>query len=299
MSINLSDFSTFFAVARHKSFRAAGDELGLSSSAISHAIKQLEQRLQLRLFNRTTRSVSLTGAGQNLYQRLRPAFDEINTMLDEINCYRDTPTGILKINAARTAARLVLMPLLAAFSQRYPQIRVDVTSDDRLTDIVQNGFDAGIRLYDIVEKDMIATPIGPPVRLQVVATPEYFRRHGKPQHPRQITEHQSVVFRFPSGRPYHWQFHGPEGRMAVAPAGNIIVDDMDAELDAVLSGAGLGYLLDLQVSRHLAAGRLESALESWSPERSGFHLYYPNRQYMTASLRAFLDFIREPGQEPG
>ncbi|MBK5074148.1 LysR family transcriptional regulator [Budviciaceae bacterium CWB-B4] len=297
MRMNFADFATFIAVARHRSFRAAGDELGLSSSAISHAIKQLEQRLKIRLFNRTTRSVSLTEAGSNLYERLRPAFDEINTMLDEVNCFRDTPMGTLKINAARQATRLFLMPLVTGFVRQYPDLKVEITTDDSLTNIVQQEFDAGVRLSAIVEKDMIAVPLGPPVKLSVVATPEYFAQYGKPAHPRELVNHQCVVFRFPSGRPYHWEFEGPEGRLEVATSGNIVLDDMDAGLDAVLMGAGVGFLFYDQVKSYLPSGQLVSVLEEWLPERPGFQLYYPNRQYMSCGLRAFLDYIKAPDNQ--
>lgn len=292
MRLNFSDFATFIAVARHKSFRAAGDELGLSPSAISHAIKQLEQRLKIRLFNRTTRSVSLTEAGLSLFERLRPAFDEINTMLDEVNCFRDTPMGTLKINAARLASRLVLMPLVAGFSHEYPDIKVEITTDDKLVDIVQQEFDAGIRLNTTVEKDMIAVPIGPKIKLAVVATPEYLARVPAPTHPRELVNHQSVVFRFQSGRPYHWEFEGPEGKLEILPSGNIMVDDMDSALEAVLCSAGLGFLYHEQVKEHLASGELVQVLEEWLPERPSLQLYYPNRQYMTCGLRAFLDYIK-------
>ena len=233
MRMNMSDFATFFAVARNQSFRAAGDELGLSSSAISHSIKTLEQRLKIRLFNRTTRSVSLTEAGSNLYEQLRPAFDEIQIMLDEMNDFRLTPTGTLKINAARVAARIFLMPLLVGFTREYPDIKVELTTDDTLVDIVQQGFDAGVRLSGIVEKDMISVAIGPPVKLCVAATPEYFARYGKPRHPHDLLNHQCVVFRYPSGKPFHWQF---AKELEIAVAGNIILDDVDAELEAVLMG---------------------------------------------------------------
>lgn len=258
MRMNMSDFATFFAVARNQSFRAAGDELGLSSSAISHSIKTLEQRLKIRLFNRTTRSVSLTEAGSNLYERLRPAFDEIQIMLDEMNDFRLTPTGTLKINAARVAARIFLMSLLVGFTREYPDIKVELTTDDSLVDIVQQGFDAGVRLSCIVEKDMISVAIGPPVKLCVAATPEYFARYGKPRHPHDLLNHQCVVFRYPSGKPFHWQF---AKELEIAVAGNIILDDVDAELEAVLMGAGIGYLLYEQIKEYLDTGRLECVLE--------------------------------------
>lgn len=293
MRTNFTDFATFFAVARHKSFRAAGDELGLSPSAVSHAIKQLEQRLKLRLFNRTTRSVSLTEAGHTLYERLRPAFDEINTMLDEANSFRDTPMGTLKINSARLATRLFLIPLVTGFTRLYPDIKVEITSDDLLTDIVQQEFDAGVRLRAIIEKDMIAVPIGPPARFSIVATPDYFARQGKPMHPRDLLNHQCVVFRYPSGRSYHWEFEGPEGKLDIAVPGNIVLDDLDAVLDAVLIGAGVGFLYHEQIREHIEGGRLVSVLDTYLPERPGFQLYYPNRQYMSCGLRAFLDYIRD------
>ena len=289
MRMNMSDFATFFAVARNQSFRAAGDELGLSSSAISHNIKTLEQRLKIRLFNRTTRSVSLTEAGSNLYEQLRPAFDEIQIMLDEMNDFRLTPTGTLKINAARVAARIFLMPLLVGFTREYPDIKVELTTDDSLVDIVQQGFDAGVRLSGIVEKDMISVAIGPPVKLCVAATPEYFARYGKPRHPHDLLNHQCVVFRYPSGKPFHWQF---AKELEIAVAGNIILDDVDAELEAVLMGAGIGYLLYEQIKEYLDTGRLECVLEDWSTERPGFQIYYPNRQYMSCGLRAFLDYVK-------
>ena len=294
MKVNIADFTTFIAVARHKSFRAAGDELGLSPSAISHAIKQLEQRMKFRLFNRTTRSVSLTEAGLNLYERLRPAFDEINTMLDEMNCFRDTPIGTLKINAFRVAARLMLMPLVAGFTRQYPEIKVEIASEDRLVDIVQQEYDAGIRLSATVEKDMIAVPIGPKMKLVVVATPDYLARHPAPAHPGELVKHQCVVVRFPSGRPYHWEFEGPEGRLEIIPSGNIILDDMDSGLEAVLCGAGISYLYEQQARPWLESGQLISMLEEWLPEPEQWQLYYPNRQYMTCGLRAFLDYIKSP-----
>jgi len=292
MRTNIADFASFLAVARHQSFRAAADELGLSSSAVSHAIKQLEQRLKIRLFNRTTRSVSLTEAGRSLFERLQPAFKEFQTMLDEVNNFRDTPSGTLCINAARIATRHFLMPLLADFSRLYPDIRVEVTASDLLVDIVQQGYDAGIRLSAIVEKDMIATPIGPPLRPRVVATPEHFARYGIPAHPEALVDHPCVVFRYPSGRPYLWEFSHDNQPLNVAVRGNIVVDDLDAELDAVLHGAGAGLLLHEQVADYLQQGRLVSVLEEWLPERAGFQLYYPNREYMSCGLRTFLDYIR-------
>ncbi|QGH62956.1 LysR family transcriptional regulator [Serratia proteamaculans] len=293
MQPNFSDFASFIAVARYKSFREAGDELGLSPSAMSHSIKQLEQRLKVRLFNRTTRSVALTEAGLTLFERLRPVFDEINTILDEMNCFRDAPMGTLKINTSRLASRLFLLPIIAGFSRKYPDIKVEITTDDKLIDIVQQEFDAGIRLNNRVEKDMITVPIGPKIKLVVVATPEYLKHHPAPTHPCELIHHQSVVFRFQSGRPYLWEFEKPSGKLEVAPVGNIMLDDMDSALEAVLCGAGLGYLYYEQVKEHLQSGKLIKVLDDWLPERPSLQLYYPNRQYMSGPLRAFIDYMKE------
>ncbi|CAI1529022.1 D-malate degradation protein R [Serratia quinivorans] len=293
MQPNFSDFASFIAVARYKSFREAGDELGLSPSAMSHSIKQLEQRLKVRLFNRTTRSVALTEAGLTLFERLRPVFDEFNTILDEMNCFRDAPMGTLKINTSRLASRLFLLPIIAGFSRKYPDIKVEITTDDKLVDIVRQEFDAGIRLNNRVEKDMITVPIGPKIKLVVVATPEYLKHHPAPTHPCELIHHQSVIFRFQSGRPYLWEFENPSGKLEVAPVGNIMLDDMDSALEAVLCGAGLGYLYYEQVKEHLQSGKLAKVLDDWLPERPPLQLYYPNRQYMSGPLRAFIDYIKE------
>ncbi len=293
MQPSFSDFASFIAVARYKSFREAGDELGLSPSAMSHSIKQLEQRLKVRLFNRTTRSVALTEAGLTLFERLRPVFDEINTILDEMNCFRDAPMGTLKINTSRLASRLFLLPIIAGFSRKYPDIKVEITTDDRLVDIVQQEFDAGIRLDNRVEKDMITVPIGPKIKLVVVATPDYLKHHPAPTHPCELVNHQSVVFRFRSGRPYLWEFEGPAGKLEVAPIGNIKLDDIDSALEAVLCGAGLGYLYYEQVKQHLQSGKLIKVLDEWLPKQPSLQLYYPNRQYMSGPLRAFIDYLKE------
>lgn len=298
MKPGLPDFATFIAVARHKNFRAAGDELGLSPSAVSHSVKQLELRLKIRLFNRTTRSVSLTEAGSTLYERLRPAFDEIYNILDEVNSFRATPMGTLKINSARLPARLFLMPLVAGFTKAYPDIKVELTTEDKFIDIVKDEFDIGVRLHRTVEKDMIAVPIGPEVKIAVVATPNYLSRYPEPNHPSDLVKHQCIVFRYPSGRPYHWEFSNINEKLMIVPTGNIVVDDLDSELEVVLHGAGIGYLYYEQVKVFIENGSLVSILNAWLPDRPKFQLYYPNRQYMSRPLRAFLDYLHEQAQSP-
>jgi DNA-binding transcriptional LysR family regulator len=290
------DFSVFIAVARHLSFRQAGEELGTSASAVSHAIRLLEQHLQLRLLNRTTRSVSLTEAGQKLYERLRPAFEDIALTLDELNSYRESPIGTVRINAVRQGARLYLVPLAAEFMRQYPDIRIEITVDDHLVDIVSGQFDAGLRLNNIIEKDMIAIPVGPPVRYAVVATPGYFAQNPAPQTPADLTGHSCIAFRYPGGRSYHWAFHRDGQKADVAVKGSLTVDDLDLALDFVLQGSGIGYLLHEQVKELIRNGALTAVLEEWLPAQPGFYLYYSDRKYMPFGLRTFIDFIKEKTQ---
>jgi len=289
----LTDFTTFIAVAKHASFRQAGEELEISSSAVSHSIRLLEQRLKIRLFSRTTRSVSLTEAGQQLYDRLRPAFEDIHLTIDQLNQYRDSPMGTVRINAVRQGARLYLSRAVAGFVARYPDIKVEITTDDRITDIVSGQFDAGVRLNAIVEKDMIAIPIGPSVRFAVVATPGYFERYGKPATPETLMQHECIRFQFPGGRPYYWEFERNSNKIETAVGGNITVDDLDLELDLVLQGVGMGYLLHDQVATYINDGVLVSVLEEWLPARPGFQLYYPSRKYLSYGFRTFIDYIKQ------
>jgi DNA-binding transcriptional LysR family regulator len=294
MKPSFSDLATFAAVARNRSFRAAGVELGVSSSAVSHALRQLEQCLSLRLVNRTTRSVSLTEAGTRLYESLAPAIVGIHRAVDDLSPLRDTPVGTLRITAARQAARLFLADIATDFVKKFPEMKVEIFSDDRLSDVVGEGYDAGVRLGEIVSENMIATPISPRIRFAVVATPAYFREHPPPQHPKDLLNHKCVVFRFPTSESlYRWEFERASTRMEIAVNGNLAVDDMDVALDAVLHGAGVGFFFVDQVMSHVVTGKLSLALEDWLPERSGFHLYYPSRRHVSHGFRTFLSFIKE------
>lgn len=293
MKPNFDDFSTFIAVARRGSFRQASDELGVTASAVSHAIRQLEQKIGLRLLNRTTRSVSLTDAGQELYERLAPAFEDIACTLEELNRYRDSPVGRLRINSVRTGARLYLAPLVASFRALYPGVVIDMTLDDAITDIVEHHFDAGVRLSAIVEKDMIAIPISPPVRYVVVATPAFLDAHGRPGHPADLPGYSCIAYRYQSGRPHQWSFQRRTEKLEVAPGGTILVNDLDIALDLALAGAGLGYVLHAQAAAFIESGQLVPLFEDWLPEQAGFHLYYPGRKYLPSAFRAFIDYVRE------
>nr|WP_202113708.1 MULTISPECIES: LysR family transcriptional regulator [unclassified Gilliamella] len=292
MKLKFADFTVFIAVARYKNFRAAGNALGLSPSAISHAIKQLEQRLKVQVFKRTTRSVSLTEVGFTLYERLRPAFDEIETILDEVNHFRKTPMGTLKINTAPIFSRLVLIPIVAGFTRQFPDIRVEISTEDQLIDIVQHEFDAGIRLHTTVENDMVTIPIGPKIKMCVVATPNYFTHYPIPTHPYDLSIHKSIVFRYKSGRTYLWEFEKSNEKIEVMPKGNIILDDMDSALKAALCNMGICYTSYEQAKSYLESGELISVLESWLPIRPSLQLYYPRNQYISHSLRTFVDYIK-------
>ncbi|AIR62300.1 LysR family transcriptional regulator [Cedecea neteri] len=292
MSIKLVDFSYFVIVAKYRSFRQAAEEVGLTPSAVSHSIRQLEERLKVRLFNRTTRSVSLTEAGRKLYEKVAPAFDDISLTLDELNLYRDTPMGIIRLNVVRQGGRLQLAPLIADFTRQYPDIQVEIQMDDRLVDIVKAQLDAGVRLNRVIEKDMKAIPLGPPVRYAVVATPEYFALHGSPTEPQGLTQHQCIQFRYPSGKAFGWYFEQAEQREEIVVNGPVVVDDLDIALDMALNGVGLAYVLREMAEPYLKSGKLISVLDDWLPELPGFHLYFPNRKHPSAAFRAFLDFLK-------
>jgi len=294
MKASLSDLATFAAVARHRSFRAASIELGVSSSAVSHALRQLEERLALRLVNRTTRSVSLTEAGQKLYDNLAPAMLDIHRAVEMLSPLRDTPTGTLRITAARQAARLVLLPLATAFVQQYPGMKVEIVAEDKLSDVIKEGFDAGVRLGEIVAQNMIAVRLGPPVRFAVAATPDYFKHAPPPRHPKDLLVHKCVVFRFPTRESaYRWEFEQGATRLAIDVNGDIAVNDMDLALDAVLRGAGIGIFHVEQLQELVAAGKLVTVLDDWLVDRPAFHLYYPSRRQMPHGFRLFLAFIRD------
>lgn len=292
MKVKLTDFSPFIAVARHKSFRLGAEELGVTASAVSHAIRQLEERLKVRLFDRTTRSVALTAAGRTLYEKVAPAFEEITLTLDELNHYRNTPMGVIRINAVRQSGQHYLAPLIAGFVRQYPDIRVEISMDDRIVDIVTQQFDAGVRLHDVIEKDMISVPLGRPVRYAVVASPDYFNHSPRPRTPQDLTGHKCIQFRYPSGKPYGWQFEQGTRRQEIVVDGAVLVDDLDLALNMALEGAGVGYLLREAAEPWIARGQLVSVLDDWLPELPGFHLYYPNRSHMSAAFRAFIDYIK-------
>jgi DNA-binding transcriptional LysR family regulator len=289
---NLSHLAVFAAVARHGSFRKAAAELSLSASAASYAVRTLEDRLGVGLFNRTTRSVSLTEAGRHLLARLQPALGSVSTALEEMNLFRASPAGTLRINTFRDAALVVVAPLIERFLRMYPDIQLDIVSDDGLVDIVGQGFDLGIRYEESVPEDMVAVPVGPEQRLGVIGSPAYFKRRGKPKHPDDLMRHDCIRYRFRSGAFYKWELAKDGVQLQVDVPGRLSVGDSDLILRAALDGVALGFLPEHKVAAQVAAGKLVCVLEDWCPPMAGMMMYYPRQRQMSSALRAFIDLAR-------
>jgi DNA-binding transcriptional LysR family regulator len=289
----LTEYDAIVAVARLGSFRAAATELGMSPSALSHAVATLEARLGVRLFNRTTRSVSPTDAGEQFIARIAPALADIGGAIEGINSHRDTPTGTLRINTSAGAARMILTPIFLAYLKRYPQMNLMLVTEGRLVDIVGQGFDAGIRIREMVPQDMIAVPIGGDQRMRVVGSPAYFEGRTRPHVPADLLQHQCIRARMASGKIYHWEFERRGELVEIDVPGALTLDEMTLMQEAALAGAGLSLLSEWSVAGHIAAGRLISVLDDWCPPYPGLCLYYPGRRHVPAGLRALIDLIRE------
>jgi len=296
MAIVSADLAPFLAVARHGNFRRAAAELGCTPSALSHAVRVLEERLDLRLFNRTTRSVALTEAGRRLFERVAPAFRDIEDALEDLNAFRGKPIGRLRINVARSSARMVLLPRVTRFLAENPGVHVELSVDNALVDMVSAGFDAGVRFGEIVAQDMIAVPLGPRQRSAIVASPAFLERHRTPIVPQDLRELPCIRLRFSDGRLYHWELQRGEVEVAIEVEGPLTLDDQDLAIDAALDGAGLAYAFEAQVSELIASHRLVRVLEDWCPEYPGFYLYYPSRRQMPAVLRAFIEYVQGKGR---
>jgi DNA-binding transcriptional LysR family regulator len=288
----LNELEAVLAVARLRSFRAAATELGVSTSALSHAIAALEANIGVRLFNRTTRSVSLSEAGAQFVDHIAPALSTIRDAIEQAGSYRDRPSGTLRINSSVGAARQV-MPLFIRFLQRYPDMRLDIVTEGKMIDIVSAGFDAGIRLADTVPQDMIAVPFGRPQRFAVVGSPAYFAAHGKPHTPLDLAAHRCIRSRMPSGAIYRWEFARRGETQEVDVPGIVTLDEPMLMLEAARAGLGLTYLTEWNVAADLAAGTLLRVLEDWTPPFDGLCLYHPSRKHVPAGLRALIEMIRE------
>lgn len=291
--VGLKDLEAVLAIARNGSFRAAALDLDMSSTALSHAIAQLESGLGVRLFNRTTRSVALTEAGRQFVDRIGPALSDIGTAMEEARSQAETPSGMVRINASALAGQQILSGLVLEFLRRYPKMQVDLATDERLVDIVAENFDLGVRVRDLVPSDMIALSLGHPQRYAVVASPDYFARHPPPQNPADLKSHACLRARLPNGALFRWHFERQGETVLVDVPGRLTLDEAGVARRAVLEGAGIGIFLEQSVADDLAAGRMIRCLEDWTPPRSELCLYYPGRRHPSAGVAAFLALARE------
>jgi DNA-binding transcriptional LysR family regulator len=289
---DFANLNAFAAVAEHRSFVRAAAHLGITPSALSQTIRQLEERLGVRLLNRTTRSVAPTTAGERLYQRLRPAVDELDAAVAEAASTRERPAGMLRINAPRTAAIRLIAPRLGRFHRDNPGVILDVTVDDALTDIVAGRFDAGIRLGELLEKDMIAVRLTGELEMMAVASPDYLARHGTPETPDELHNHACLNWRWPTdGSLYRWEFEEDGREFEIAVQGPIIANDIEVVLQATLQGLGIAYASHEWMEGWLKEGKLVRVLKRYSPKFPGVYLYHPSRRQQPPALRAFIDCL--------
>jgi DNA-binding transcriptional LysR family regulator len=290
---HLNDLMAFATVARECSFTRAAAILAMSPSALSHAMRGLEERLGVRLLARTTRSVSPTEAGERLLRSLNPALAEIEDGLQAMAEWRDSPSGTVRITTFAYAAKIVLLPKLPGFLLANPDVRVEVNIDDGLTDIVAAGFDAGIRLGETVDKDMIAVKIGPDLRTVVVGTPSYFERYPPPLTPYDLDRHACIGYRLKtSGGLLPWEFQIGDKEIKIRTRGPLVANDGDLPAAAVRAGAGLGYIMEHDVAEDIASGKLIQVLADWCPKFPGFHLYHPSRRQSPPALRALIAALK-------
>lgn len=290
---DLADFSYFLAIAKHRSFRRAGLDLGVSASALSHSLKGLETRLGVRLLNRTNRSVTLTAAGEELLGKIVDPFDAIGSAVEGLNRYRDEPSGRIRINVLEHAATLLLGPVLPTFVERYPDIQIDVAVTNHIVDVISEGADAGIRYGGTVPDDMIAQRLSPDIRWVVVGAPIYLEKHGTPTHPSQLVEHRCLRIRLGDGSIYHWEFDKDDETVALDVPGAITFDETQFGLSLARRGAALAYLPEPLVVSLVETGELQTVLADWTSPGPGFHIYYSGRRQLPTALRLLIDLIRE------
>lgn len=290
---NLNDLLSFVAVAREGTFTRAAAQLGVTQSALSQSISGLEAGLQIRLLTRTTRSVSPTAAGERLLNAIGNRFDEIEAELDELSALRDKPSGTVRITCGDHIQRTLLLPRLTPLLLEYPDIKVEFDINYGFRDIVADRFDAGVRLGDTIDKDMIAVPIGPPVRMAVVAAPAYFAAHPKPRSPRDLVDHNCINMRMQSGGGlYAWDFQRKDRHVNVRVDGQLIFNTSPNIVDAALAGLGIAWLPEEEFAPHIEEGRLLRVLENWCPPFPGYYLYYPNRRQPSPAFSLVVDALR-------
>ncbi|MDE1150474.1 MAG: LysR family transcriptional regulator [Azospirillaceae bacterium] len=289
----LADLKAFAAIAAQGGFRKAADNLGLSPSTLSHIMRTLEQDLGVRLLHRTTRSVAPTEAGHRLLERIRPLLRDLDLALQDIGDSQGQPCGSLRINANEGASRLLLRQVVPAFLARYPGIALDLVTDGRLVDIVGDGFDAGVRLGEAVPLDMVAVRFGGPVRFLAVVAPAYLTGRAAPQTPDDLAHHDCIRIRMPSGKPYRWEFARNGQEMAVDVPGPLTLDHVELMAEAAAQGLGIAYVPDRTARPYLDNGALVPVLDDWCPAIPGLFLYYPGGRHLPATLRAFIDVMKE------
>jgi DNA-binding transcriptional LysR family regulator len=293
---NFNDLAAFAVVAKERSFTRAAAKLGVSQSALSQTIRALEERLGLRLLTRTTRSVAPTVAGERLLQTIAPRFEEIEAELATLSELREKPAGTIRITAGEHAAISVLQPALRRFLPEYPDINVEIIVDYGLTDIVAEGYDAGVRLGEQVAKDMIAVRLGPEMRMAVVGSPSYFERHPPPQTPQDLTAHTCINMRLPTyGGIFPWELEKDGREVKVRVEGQLVFNNLALRLNSALDGLGVAYMPEDHTLPHIADGRLIRVLEDWCPPFPGYHLYYPSRRHSSPALTLLVDILRYRG----
>lgn len=303
MADELDGMATFVAVAEAKGFRAAGEGLGVSHSAVSQALRRLEERLGVALVQRTTRSVRLTDAGERLYASVRPALDQVRAAVAAVGELGEAPRGTLRLHLTTGAESYFNGPLLAGFLAAHPHVRLDLSVSETAVDIVAEGYDAGARLGEVIDRDMIAAPVSGDIRLVVVAAPSYFARHPVPQHPRELVEHECLAWHpTPEAPPYRWEFTepGPNGGrgFSVAVPARVLTTDPAMNARLARAGAGVTMVREDRVRDELAQGELVAVLSEFCTPFPGYYLYYPERRHASPALRAFVDYLREARRQP-
>jgi DNA-binding transcriptional LysR family regulator len=291
--VSLTELEAIIAVAREGSFRKAALALGMSTTSLSNAVAKLESRLGSRLFNRTTRSVSLTDAGRTFVLQVEPSLRDIEDAMAGVRSQQQTPSGTLRINTFAAGARQIMSPLVLEFLRRYPDVHVDLVTEGRIVDIVADGFDLGLRRADLVPADMIAVPLRRPQRYAVVASPAYFEQHGKPLTPPDLYRHKCIRVRLPNGALFPWHFEKKGQAFQIDVTGPITLDEASLARTAVLEGVGIGFFLEQNVREDLAAGLMQRVLADWTLPMGDLCLYYPGRRHPSAALKAFIALARE------
>ncbi|GLK50186.1 LysR family transcriptional regulator [Brevundimonas intermedia] len=296
MQLRRSDFADltyFLEIARQRSFRRAGVALGVGASALSHSMRGLEERLGVRLLNRSNRSVTLTAAGEALQSAIGEPYDAIGRAVDVLNLYREAPMGRVRLSVPSDAAEYLIAPVIGTFLERYPDVEIEISVNNRMIDVVEAGFDAGIRYGGTVPEDMVAQRLSADIRWMIVAAPAYLERRGAPSVPQDLEDHDCIRIRIGDDRIYRWEFERGEERIEIEAPGALLIDNGLIGLAAARQGAGLIYVAEPMVRADLASGTLATVLDDWSPTSPGYQIYYSSRRQMPNALRLFIDLVRE------